>query len=492
MTKVQEKKKKLFCLKMTLEIILLKKVIFIYSELIGYAQFLGFDIENDLEYLSIAHEALKKPLPDGWKRAYLKNSNRMCYIDLTNQQFYLYSPVDEEAINEYQQAKKQKEKKSTVVPKTKLMPIGESIQEKKKAKKITKDNLINNTNSDKNKENAQIKRYEVDKENDVKEGLKKNKEKSIQESLGKKNNTIGRKFIEDLEGFDQLNIPSPEIKKIPNENQIDKKEKETYYKDARNKLMIFEEELKMDLTKKKDEYESKDKKIRKKYEEENRQIIIKQSEELEIQFKSRIEDVEKELYDNNNNFILESNKINESKLKVKLEELDNTLKTLNNERTTLMEELSKPLVEEPKVDEDNQKLSSALFEQAKYLLEEKFQVELNTLGTKYKNNEREIEREIENEQNNDNKEKNKTNKDLNNNVLGEKLEEILNEYKKALEKEYEIYTNSLKSENDEKVSKEINKIRDKLDLEEAERSHEFVKETELIQSYFSKGILYIY
>jgi len=415
----------------------------------------------------------------------------MCYIDLTNQQFYLYSPVDEEAINTYQQAKKQKEKKSTVVPKTKLMPIGESIQEKKKAKKLNKDNLISNFDLDKNKENAQIKRYDVDKENNMKDSLK-NKEKGSQETSAKKNtNNIARKFIEDLEGFDQLNIPSPEIRKKSNVDEQEKiKEKEQYYNEAKKKLINFEEELKREHLKKKENHELNEKKMKKKFEEENRKMTDKQVEELEDKIKIRVEDIEQELKDNNVNIIQELNKLNDSNLKKNLEELEIKIKTLKDEEVNLTEELRKPVEEEPIEQEENKELSLHFFKQAKYLLEEKFQVEMNTLEKKYKNKEREVEKEIESDRNvnSDIKEKNNTNKDFtNNNVLGGKLEEMLNEYKNALEKEFEIYSNSLKNENDEKILKEINKIKDQLDSEEAERNNEFMKETELIHSYFSKG-----
>jgi len=415
----------------------------------------------------------------------------MCYIDLTNQQFYLYSPVDEEAINTYQQAKKQKEKKSTVVPKTKLMPIGESIQEKKKSKKITKDNLISNFDSDKNKENSQIKRYDVDKENNMKDGLKK-KEKGSQETSAKKNNNnIARKFIEDLEGFDQLNIPSPEIKKKPNVDEQEKnKEKEQYYNDAKKKLMNFEEELKREQVRKKESYELNEKKIKKKFEEENRKMTEKQVGELEDIIKNRLENFEQELKNNNINSVQELTKLNDSNFKKSLGDLEIKIKTLMDEEVNLTEELRKPVQEEPKEQEENQELSLHFFEQAKYLLEEKFQVEISTLEKKYKSKEREIEKEIENDRNinSDVKEKNRVNRDFtNNNILGDKLEEMLNEYKNALDKEYEIYSNSLKNENDEKILKEINKIKDQLDLEEAERNNEFIKETELIHNFFSKG-----
>jgi hypothetical protein len=100
----------------------------------GYAQFLGFDLENDDDLLQIAYEALRHPLPPNWKRAYLKNSNRMCYIDLTTQQFHMYSPIDEEAMEAYEELKKKKSKgkgkNKGGPPKTKgLPPLGASGKE---------------------------------------------------------------------------------------------------------------------------------------------------------------------------------------------------------------------------------------------------------------------------------------------------------------------------------------------------------------------------
>jgi hypothetical protein len=51
----------------------------------------------------------------------------MCYIDLTTEQFHMYSPIDEEAMEKYDSLRKQKSKKKGAVipPKNKgLPPLG--------------------------------------------------------------------------------------------------------------------------------------------------------------------------------------------------------------------------------------------------------------------------------------------------------------------------------------------------------------------------------
>jgi len=75
------------------------------EEILAYAEYLGFDNENDQELLVIAYQALKTPLPDNWKRAIIKNSQEVLYINLDDQTLHTYSPIDEAAILHYREQK---------------------------------------------------------------------------------------------------------------------------------------------------------------------------------------------------------------------------------------------------------------------------------------------------------------------------------------------------------------------------------------------------
>jgi hypothetical protein len=134
------------------------------EEILAYAEYLGFDYENDQELLIIAYQALKTPLPDNWKRAIIKNSQEVLYINLDDQTLHTFSPIDEAAIIHYREQKEQillsknefmrsereniSVQENKIIPRAKnLPPIGKG-NEKNKKKKMEKLN-INNLNSDK-------------------------------------------------------------------------------------------------------------------------------------------------------------------------------------------------------------------------------------------------------------------------------------------------------------------------------------------------------
>ena len=100
-------------------------------------QFLGFEASDDKDLLKIVMQAMKKQLPIGWKRAFLKNSNKMCYFDTVTQNFHLYTQSDELAINELDNLKKSKQQ--ILVGKNKSLPPLSEIKGKNKTKDQKKD-----------------------------------------------------------------------------------------------------------------------------------------------------------------------------------------------------------------------------------------------------------------------------------------------------------------------------------------------------------------
>ena len=112
------------------------------EEILAYAEYLGFELENDQELLIIAYQALKTPLPDNWKRAIIKNSQEVLYINLEDQTLHTYSPIDEAAIIHYREQKEILHKETSaianaskgVIPKAKNLPPIEKSDKKKKNK----------------------------------------------------------------------------------------------------------------------------------------------------------------------------------------------------------------------------------------------------------------------------------------------------------------------------------------------------------------------
>ena len=110
--------------------------------ILGYANQLGFDLENDPpEMLDIAEKYLSVEIPDIYQRAFYKDSYKLVYINRLTNEIKLESDIEIQAKQEYQEVKerwlkdmKDKEKaanKVTVLPRKKIAPIG--------MKKITED-----------------------------------------------------------------------------------------------------------------------------------------------------------------------------------------------------------------------------------------------------------------------------------------------------------------------------------------------------------------
>ena len=110
--------------------------------ILGYANQLGFDIENDPpEMLNIAEKYLTVEIPNTFQRAFVKDNYQLVYINRITNEIKLESEIEIQAKQEYQEVKeqwikemKEKEKeanKVTVLPRKKIAPIGR--------KKITED-----------------------------------------------------------------------------------------------------------------------------------------------------------------------------------------------------------------------------------------------------------------------------------------------------------------------------------------------------------------
>ena len=115
--------------------------------ILGYANQLGFDIDNDPpEMLNIAEKYLTIEIPDIYQRAFTKDSYELVYINRITNEIKLESEIELQAKQEYQELKekwikemREKEKeanKVTVLPRGKIAPIGRKkiIEDPKKKK----------------------------------------------------------------------------------------------------------------------------------------------------------------------------------------------------------------------------------------------------------------------------------------------------------------------------------------------------------------------
>ena len=65
------------------------------EEIHGYAKFLGIDVDQDAEFLFIAEEGLKAPVPEPWK-TYFNENDEIFYVNSeTNERMYDH-PLDEQ------------------------------------------------------------------------------------------------------------------------------------------------------------------------------------------------------------------------------------------------------------------------------------------------------------------------------------------------------------------------------------------------------------
>ena len=84
---------------------------YLLIEIINYAQYIGFDLNTDAEFLHIAIYALKTPLPEGWHRAVIKGTDNLYYINMEDNSLHEYSPIDMYAKQLLEQEKLKKKKR---------------------------------------------------------------------------------------------------------------------------------------------------------------------------------------------------------------------------------------------------------------------------------------------------------------------------------------------------------------------------------------------
>ena len=186
--------------------------------ILGYANQLGFDIENDPpEMLNIAEKYLTIELPYPYQRAFAKENYQLVYINRITNEIKLESEIEIQAKQEYQEVKehwikdmKEKEKeanKVTVLPRKKIAPIGrkkiteDPIRKREKEfMKIVEKQFIENEKEKQNLDkdirqlNEKIQRDEIkNKENNTNMELIRNyleKEESDSENNNNINNNI--------------------------------------------------------------------------------------------------------------------------------------------------------------------------------------------------------------------------------------------------------------------------------------------------------------
>ena len=215
--------------------------------ILGYANQLGFDVENDPpEMLSIAEKYLSKSIPDMYQRAFAKDNYQLVYINRITNEIKLKSDIEEEAIKEYQEVKekylkemKEKEKKAnivTVLPRKKIAPIGGKkvledpirkrekeflkkiemkIQEKEKEKENEDEEIKQLNEKIKRDENKDHLLRDLDISND--DANKFNDEIKMEENDENENDDIN---FNNKVKYDKNNEFNSKEKKFPNKNKI--------------------------------------------------------------------------------------------------------------------------------------------------------------------------------------------------------------------------------------------------------------------------------
>ena len=102
------------------------------QDLKTHAEELGIDISKYPEAVNFVYYALKTPLPENWKKAVIRDTREILYINLIDQTLHNLSPYDEEAQLKYKQLS-EKKKPAEAKPKN-LPPLGGEQTKKPKNK----------------------------------------------------------------------------------------------------------------------------------------------------------------------------------------------------------------------------------------------------------------------------------------------------------------------------------------------------------------------
>lgn len=163
------------------------------EDIINYARQLGFDVENDpQEFLEIAYNYLKKPLPKGWKRAFQKANGELLYIDMSTNEIHLSTQLEELAKEEYlmnkkeyeqrQRAEEEAKKKVTVIPRTKIPPIG-GTKPKENQNQLKEKEFIQKLAKEKQKEDLIKQKEEIEVIKSQIEGKKNDNEDNTEDII---------------------------------------------------------------------------------------------------------------------------------------------------------------------------------------------------------------------------------------------------------------------------------------------------------------------
>ncbi|KRX00083.1 WW domain [Pseudocohnilembus persalinus] len=168
------------------------------QEILEYAEFLGFDFQEDQDLLWIAKQGLKAPLPEGWKACQTQNEE-IQYYNLETQDIQWNHPLDEFYKNLYQQEKQKKLKNKG--------ESGQVIQEVIDGEESDRNqNSMNNLNRKNNFKDVDMQQSQIQKVNQEK---KEDIEQQYQETQHSQQN----------EDYDQIKFDNQTQFQIENKNQ---------------------------------------------------------------------------------------------------------------------------------------------------------------------------------------------------------------------------------------------------------------------------------
>ena len=303
--------------------------------ILGYANQLGFDIENDPpEMLNIAEKYLTVEIPNTYQRAFAKDNYQLVYINRITNEIKLESEIEIQAKQEYQELKeqwikevKEKEKeanKVTVLPRKKIAPIGR--------KKITEDPIRK-----REKEFMKI----VEKQYIENEKEKQNMDKDIRQL----NEKIQRDEIKNKENNNNMDLIRNYLEKEESDsenNSINKNEKIIKGNNNRNKINNnIEDEIKLEYN---DESSSEKEQMKIK----NKNKKNRENESSSEFFSEKEESSSNKEKNNNNNLVLKLNDSSNDDKRNKISKIKN------------LKQFEENLKEKKEEENDNENLKKSL------------------------------------------------------------------------------------------------------------------------------------
>ena len=211
----------------------------------AYAKQLGYDQDKDpKELLTIAEKYLTTKLPNNIKRAFMKETLQILYIDMNTQEIQLETEIEEKAKEEFENYRKMKQSVLEAPPAVDNNDIKKLNNKKEKDNDIFDDFILDNNNEDIDINNE----VEIKKKNGL-DNLKNNKKNNkmeyddlvdLDDEDSKHNNNKDKNLVldlnindneEDIQGEDINNSENNKKELILNLNdsneskESDKKEK---------------------------------------------------------------------------------------------------------------------------------------------------------------------------------------------------------------------------------------------------------------------------